>query len=136
MKPIPGSALTRRVIGCAIEVHRHLGPGLLESVYESCLCDELAAAGLPFVRQLRVPVIYKGRTLDEHYQMDVIVEETLALEIKAVHQVHPIHEAQLRTYLRLSALPLGLLLNFNALQMKDGISRIIGPAAVVPRTTR
>jgi GxxExxY protein len=107
MKPIPGSALTRRVIGCAIEVHRHLGPGLLENVYETCLCEELAVAGLPFVRQLRVPVIYKGRTPEEHYQMDVIVEETLALEIKTVHQVHPIHEAQLRTYLRLSGLPLG-----------------------------
>ena len=130
MAAIPGSALTGRVIGCAIEVHRHLGPGLLESVYETCLCDELSAAGLPFVRQRRIPVIYKGRTLDEYFQMDLIVEEQLALEIKAVHQVLPIHEAQLQTYLRLSGLPLGLLMNFNAARMKDGISRVLAPDAV------
>ena len=125
--------LSRRVIGCAIEVHRNLGPGLMESVYETCLCEELGAAGLPFVRQRHVPVTYKGRTLDEHYRMDVVVQETLVLEIKAVSQIHPLHEAQLRTSLRLSHLPPGLVLNFNALQLKDGISRVIGPDATTPR---
>jgi len=136
MTQLPSSTLTRRVIGCAIEVHKHLGPGLLESIYETCLCDELSAAGLPFARQRRIAVSYKGRTLDEYFQMDLIVEEQLALEIKAVNQVHPIHEAQLRTYLRLSNIPLGLLLNFNVTQMKDGVSRMIGPAAVVPKASR
>jgi GxxExxY protein len=130
MTQVPNNELSRRVIGCAIEVHRHLGPGLLESVYETCLCDELSTVGLTFDRQRRIPVVYKGRTLDDYYQMDLIVDETLALEIKAVHQVHPIHAAQLRTYLRLSGLPLGLLLNFNAVQMKDGIVRVAGRAAM------
>jgi GxxExxY protein len=136
MIPLPDNALSHGVIGCAIEVHRHLGPGLVESIYETCLCDELALAGLEFVRQQRIAVIYKGRTLDEHYQMDIVVAGTLVLEIKAVHQVHPIHEAQLRTYLRLSGLPPGLLLNFNSVQTKEGISRVIGPAATVSRTSR
>ncbi|MSP01851.1 MAG: GxxExxY protein [Acetobacteraceae bacterium] len=129
---MPTNDLTRRVIGCAIEVHRHLGPGLLEAVYESCLCEELASAGLPFVRQLSLPVVYKGKTLEHHFQMDVIVDEALVLEIKAVHQVHPIHEAPLLTYLKLSGSPLGLLMNFNAAQMKDGIRRVIGPNAPWP----
>jgi GxxExxY protein len=127
MKPVPHSDLTRRVIGCAIEVHRHLGPGLVESMYETCLCDELTEAGLSFDRQRRLPAVYKRRTLDGHYQLDVIVEETLVLEIKAVHQVHPIHQAQLMTYLRLSGTPLGLLMNFNTVLMKDGITRVLNP---------
>ncbi len=135
MVQLPDNALSHIVIGCAIEVHRHLGPGLVESIYETCLCDELSLSGLEFVRQQRIPVIYKERTLDEYYQMDLVVSGTLLLEIKAVHQVHPIHEAQLRTYLRLSGLPLGLLLNFNSVRMKEGISRVIGPAATVPRTS-
>ena len=88
---MPDSTLTRRVIGCAIEVHRTLGPGLLESVYEACLCEELATAGLTFARQRSLPVMYKSRMLDGHYQMDVVVEDALVLEIKAVHQVLPIH---------------------------------------------
>jgi GxxExxY protein len=127
-KPVPDAAFTRRVIGCAIEVHRTLGPGLLESIYEACLSDELASAGMTFARQLRLPVIYKGRTLDLCYQMDIVVEETLAVEIKSVHQVLPIHEAQLQTYLRLSGLPLGLLMNFNSVLMKDGVHRVLNPA--------
>ena len=127
MKPVPGNDLTRRVIGCAIEVHRHLGPGLVESIYETALCDELAEAGLSFARQRRLPAHYKNRVLDGHYQLDVIVEETLVLEIKAVQQVHPIRLAQLMTYLRLSATPLGLLMNFNAVLMKDGVTRVLNP---------
>jgi GxxExxY protein len=106
MKLIPNSQLTRRVIGCAIEVHRQLGPGLMESIYETCLCDELAEAGLAFARQRRLPALYKNRTLDGTFQIDIIVEEALVLEIKAVHQVHPLHQAQLMTYLRLSGVNL------------------------------
>jgi GxxExxY protein len=127
MKSMPHSDLTRRVIGCAIEVHRHLGPGLVESVYETCLCDELAEAGLTFARQRQLPILYKTRTLNGHFQLDVIVEEALVLEIKAVHQVHPIYQAQLMTYLRLSGTPLGLLMNFNIVLMKDGIIRVLNP---------
>jgi GxxExxY protein len=124
MIPIPDTTLSRRVIGCAIEVHRHLGPGLLESVYEACLCEELTAAGLPFARQRSMPVCYKGHTLDQSFQIDIIVEETLVLEIKSVTQIHPLHEAQLLTYLRLSGFQFGLLLNFNAARLTDGIRRI------------
>ena len=128
MMAIPDNALTRRVIGCAIEVHRHLGPGLLESGYEACLCDELTVAGLPFVRQCSLPVRYKNRTLNQFFQMDMIVAEALVLEIKAVHLIHPLYEAQLLTYLRLSGLSLGLLLNFNAVRMTDGIRRLASSA--------
>jgi GxxExxY protein len=124
MMPIPDTTLSRRVIGCAIEVHRHLGPGLLESVYESCLCEELKAASLAYARQRSLPVRYKGRSLDQAFQIDIIVEDTLVLEIKSVTQIHPLHEAQLLTYLRLSGYQLGLLVNFNAARLTDGIRRI------------
>ena len=117
------NGLTQRVIGCAIEVHRTLGPGLLESVYEVCLCRELVLAGIPFVRQQKIPVLYKGESVDCDLRIDVIVNQSLALEIKSVHQILPVHEAQLLTYLRVSGLPLGLLLNFNEATMKDGIRR-------------
>jgi GxxExxY protein len=135
---VPDDALTRRVIGCAIAVHRELGPGLLENVYETCLCDELEIAGLRYVRQRPLPLIYKGRDHNLHYTMDLVVDEVLVLEIKAVHQIHPTHEAQLLTYLRLSGLPLGLLLNFNAVQLKDGIRRKANttrPRGITPPTT-
>jgi GxxExxY protein len=125
MPPSPDPTLTRRVIGCAIEVHRHLGSGLLESVYETCLCDELTAANLPFVRRRMLPVHYKNKELDQYFQMDIIVAETLVLEIKSVLQIHPIHEAQLLTYLRLSGFPIGLLLNFNVIRLTEGIRRIV-----------
>jgi GxxExxY protein len=135
MKPVPDSQLTRRVIGCAIEVYRNLGPGLVESIYETCLCDELAEAGLAFVRQRRLPVLYKNRTLEGSFQLDVIVEETLVLEIKAVHQVHPLHQAQVMTYLRRSGAPLGLLMNFNTALMKDGIIRVLNPNGARQQTS-
>jgi GxxExxY protein len=128
MTPVPDAQLTRRVIGCAIEVHRHLGPGLVENIYETCLCDELAEAGLAFARQWRLPVLCKTRTLEGSFQLDIIVEETLLLEVKAVLQVHPLHQAQLMTYLRLSGVNLGLLLNFNAVLMKDRITRVLNSA--------
>ncbi len=135
MKPIPDSELPRRVIGCAIEVHRNLGPGLVESIYETCLCDELADARLAFARQRRVPVVYKNRTLEGSFQLDVIVEEMLVLEIKAVHLLHPLHPAQLMTYLRLGGAPLGLLLNFNTALMKDGIIRVLNPHGAPQRAS-
>jgi GxxExxY protein len=117
------SALTRRVIGCAIEVHRTLGPGLLEAVCETCLCHELALAGMAFVRQHRLPVIYKGHPVECDLKIDVIVEKALVLEIKSVTQVLPVHEAQLLTYLRVSGLKMGLLMNFNEETLKQGIRR-------------
>ena len=115
--------LTQKVIGCAIEVHRTLGPGLLETVYEVCLCRELGMGGIPFVRQQKIPVLYKGERVDCDLRIDVIVDRTLAVEIKVVQQVLPVHEAQLLTYLRVAGLPLGLLLNFNEPTMRDGIRR-------------
>ncbi len=121
--------LTRRVIGHAIEVHRHLGPGLIELVYETCLCAELADAGVSFERQKSVPIVYKGATLNRDFRIDLVIENMLVLEIKSVQQVHSIHEAQLQTYLHLSGLPVGLLMNFNSVRLKDGIKRILGPDA-------
>jgi GxxExxY protein len=117
--------LTDRVIGLAIDVHRALGPGLLESAYEECLCYDLKEAGLAFDRQLSLPVIYKSVKLDCAYRLDVVVEHKLLLEVKAVEKLLPIHEAQLLTYLRLSRLSTGLLLNFNATLLKDGIKRFV-----------
>lgn len=119
----PDNELTRTVIGHAIEVHRTLGPGLLESVYEACLCHEFARAGLPFVRQKRVPVLYKGVAVDCDLVIDVLVKNALVLEIKAVQQIMPVHEAQLLTYLRVSSMKLGLLMNFNVEVLKQGIRR-------------
>jgi hypothetical protein len=117
------NALTRRVIGCAIEVHRALGPGLLESVYEAALCREFEWAGIAFQRQVRLPIAYKGEPLDCDLRADLIVEQSLIVEVKAVHQVLPVHEAQLLTYLKASGLALGLLLNFNEETLKQGVRR-------------
>jgi GxxExxY protein len=114
---------SRRVIGCAIEVHRTLGPGLIESVYEACLCRELTQAGLAFVRQQKLPIIYKEQRLDFDLTIDVVVEQTLVLEIKSVSLLHPVHEAQLLTYLKLSGIRSGLLLNFNEVRLIDGLRR-------------
>ena len=94
MNAPPDNGLTRRIIGCAIEVHRHLGPGLLESVYEACMYDELTSVGLPFLSQRSFPVRYKDPALDQHFKVDIIVADTVILEIKAVHVIHPLHEAQ------------------------------------------
>jgi GxxExxY protein len=123
MDLIDAEPYSRRVIGCAIEVHKMLGPGLIESIYEACLCQELREAGLGFVRQQRLPVVYKGQHLDCDLRMDVVVEHTLLVEIKSVHMLHPVHEAQLHTYLNLSGLRVGLLLNFNEARLVDGIRR-------------
>ncbi len=117
--------LSAGVIGAAIEVHRHLGPGLLESAYEVCLSHELAQAGIPHERQVPLPVTYKGIALDCGYRIDVIVEGTLILELKAVDMLLAVHKAQLLTYLRLSGIRKGLLINFNTAQLRDGIVRMV-----------
>ncbi|MSP00383.1 MAG: GxxExxY protein [Acetobacteraceae bacterium] len=114
---------SRGVIGYAIEVHRHLGPGLLENAYQECLCFELRNAGIPHTPQRKLPIRYKGMELDCHYQMDIVVGDCLVVEIKAVERILPIHEAQLMTYLKLSQISLGLLLNFNSPMLKNGIVR-------------
>jgi GxxExxY protein len=119
---ISGS-LTKEIIGCAIEVHRALGPGLLESMYEECLCHELASSGLRFERQVVLPVRYKEIVLPCAYSADVIVAAEVVVELKAVEKVLPVHEAQLLTYLRLTKLRVGLLLNFNVATMRKGITR-------------
>jgi GxxExxY protein len=117
--------LSERVIGLAIDVHREIGPGLLESVYERCLCREFEHAGIPFVRQAMVPVFYKGERLDDGFRADVIVENAIILEIKAVAAVLPAHEAQLQTYLRMSRIRIGLIMNLAANRLKDGLRRLV-----------
>jgi GxxExxY protein len=117
--------LSNRIIGACIEVHKTLGPGLLETTYEECLCHELSLRGLSLERQKSLPVIYKGRQLDCGYRLDVVVENQIILELKSCGEIEPIHKAQLLTYLKLSGLNLGLLLNFNSPIMRDGIVRIV-----------
>jgi len=115
--------LTERIIGCAIEVHRHFGPGLLESVYESAMCIELSSRGLTFARQVGVPVYYKAQLLAEH-RPDLVVADRVIAEVKSVERVQPVHLAQILTYLRITGLRTGLLLNFNSAFMRDGIRRV------------
>ena len=117
--------LSTVIVGAAIEVHRVLGPGLLESAYQAALARELALRGLEFKREVSLPVAYKGVQLDCGYRLDFVVEEKVVVELKAVEKIEPIHMAQLMTYLRLSGKKLGLLLNFNAPQMKEGIRRVV-----------
>jgi GxxExxY protein len=117
--------LTERIIGLAIEVHRTIGPGLLESVYEACLCLELKRAGIPFRRQVSMPVVYKGTLISLGFRADIVVEDTVILEIKGVAAFIPAHEAQILTYLRMSHVRVGLLLNFHATRLKDGIQRFV-----------
>jgi GxxExxY protein len=117
--------LTDRIIGLAIEVHRRTGPGLLESVYAACMCFELEHADIPFAPQVNIPVTYKGMKIPLGFRADILVAETVILEIKAVPTVVPAHEAQLRTYLRMSGIPVGLLLNFHALRLIDGLKRFV-----------
>jgi GxxExxY protein len=117
--------LTDGIIGAALEVHRHLGPGLLESTYEECLCHELRLCELAFERQKPLPLEYKGIKLDCGYRTDMIVENKVVLELKCVDSIAPVHEAQLLTYLRLSGLKVGLILNFHVALMRDGIKRLV-----------
>ena len=115
--------LTEQIIGAAIEVHRELGPGLLESAYEECLCHELYFRNLAFQRQIDLPVGYKNLKLDCGYRLDIVVEDAIVVELKSTEQLLPIHHAQLLTYLRLSGKKIGLLINFNVAVLKNGIVR-------------
>jgi GxxExxY protein len=117
--------ISRKVIGCAIEVHRLLGPGLLESSYEACLSRELALQGIDHVTQAPQTIEYKGVRLDCGYRIDILVENSLIVELKSVKAINPIHEAQLLTYMKLSGISTGLLLNFNVPLLKHGIKRFV-----------
>ncbi len=117
--------LSNRVIGCAIEVHRELGPGLLESTYEQCLAHELKLNGIAFTLQQSLPVTYKGLHLDCGYRVDVLVQNKLILELKSVETITGIHQAQLITYMKLANIQAGLLLNFNVTKLKDGMKRFV-----------
>ncbi|SRX75611.1 GxxExxY protein [Aequorivita antarctica] len=117
--------LSSKIIGACIEVHKQLGPGLLESTYEVCLAHELRTLGLEFKQQVPLPVIYKGIKLNAGYRIDMIVEESIIIEIKSIEVLAPIHTAQILTYLKLKDLKLGLLINFNSVKVVDGIKRII-----------
>lgn len=117
--------LPHRVIGCALEVHRALGPGLLESAYERCLAHELRSQNVAFASQQPLPIAYKGVHLDAGYRVDFLVENALIVELKAVERLLAIHEAQLLTYMRLAHIKTGLLINFNMLRLKDGIRRFV-----------
>jgi GxxExxY protein len=117
--------LSNRAIGCAIEVHKTLGPGLLESAYEQCLAHELNTAGLSFVRQKPLPVHYKGVDLDCGYRLDFMIEDKLIVELKSIDKLQKIHDAQILTYMRLTRLNVGLLINFNEVLLKNGIKRFV-----------
>lgn len=117
--------LSRRVIGCAIEVHRELGPGLLESTYSHCLAYELDRANISYCLEWPVPLEYKGNHLDCGYRIDLLVEGTLIVELKATSTISPVHEAQILTYMRLAAVHVGLLMNFNVAMLRDGIRRFV-----------
>jgi len=117
--------ITEKIIGCAIEVHRNLGPGLLESAYEKCLCYELTQAGFEYKQPLPLPVIYKGINLECGYRMDVVVEDLVIVEIKAIERILPVHEAQLLPYLKLYNKKVGLLMNFHVPMLKSGLKRIV-----------
>ena len=118
------NGLTGEVIGAAIEVHKALGPGLLESAYEECLCHELRLRGIQFERQVELPIEYKGTKLNCGYRMDVVADDQVILELKSCEALHPIHEAQLLTYLRLTGRKVGLLINFNVPILREGIKRL------------
>ena len=117
--------LSSNILGSAIEIHKILGPGLLESAYEECLCHEFNVRGLLYERQKPLPILYKAKKLDCGYRLDLVVEDKIILELKACEKIEPIHKAQLLTYLKISGLNLGLLLNFNVPLMREGITRVV-----------
>jgi GxxExxY protein len=116
---------TEAIIGAAIEVHRHLGPGLLESAYEECLCEELLLRKITYKRQVILPVTYKTKKLDIGYRIDLLVNDEVVVELKTVESILPIHEAQTQTYMRLGGRQVGLILNFNVTVLKNGIKRLV-----------
>jgi GxxExxY protein len=128
--------LTEQIIGSAIAVHKELGPGLLELAYEQCLCHELSLRGIAFRRQVDLPVTYKGVKLDCGYKMDVVVEDSVVVELKTVEKLLPVHGAQLLTYLKLYRRPVGLLINFNVPVLKDGLKRIVNHFIDSPASLR
>ena len=117
--------LTYKIIGCAFKVHSTLGPGLLESTYEHCLAQELAMKGILFERQIGLPLIYENIRIDAGYRLDLMVENKVILELKSVDQIAPVHKAQLLTYMKLSGKRIGILINFNVADLKEGICRMI-----------
>ena len=117
--------LSGEVIGAAIDVHRELGPGLLEKVYEECLCKELTIRDIPFRRQMSIPIMYKGEKLDSSYRCDLWVDDRIIVEVKCVEALHPIHKAQLMGYLKMVDNRLGLLINFNVRFLREGIERVV-----------
>jgi GxxExxY protein len=117
------ASLTETIIGAAIEVHRHLGPGLLESVYEECMCEELRLRNVPFRCQIELPVVYKGRETGGKYRIDLIVADEVLVELKSIERILAVHEAQLLTYLKLTGKRVGLLINFNVSVLHRGIMR-------------
>ncbi|TVR89840.1 MAG: GxxExxY protein [Saprospirales bacterium] len=119
------NAISRKIIGAAIEVHRQLGPGLLESSYQQCLFHELMSRGLRASNEVPLPIVYKGQKLDAGYRLDLLVEDKVVVEVKSAEALAKIHFAQLLTYLRLKDKKLGLLINFNTLLLKDGIQRVV-----------
>jgi GxxExxY protein len=119
------NGITGGIIAAAIEVHRHLGPGLLESAYQECVCYELSQMGLSFSREVHLPLSYKGLHLGCNYRIDLLVEDAIVVELKSVEQILPIHSAQLLTYLKAAHKQIGLLINFNVPVLKDGIKRIV-----------
>jgi len=125
--------ITEKIIGAAIEVHRELGPGLLKAVYEECLAWELRESSVSCERQKPIPVSYKGRTLDADYRIDLIVDAMVVVEVKAVDALHPVHFAQLLSYLVLTNSPLGLLINFNEAHLIEGVHRVANKNANLPR---
>lgn len=128
--------LTGKVIASAIAVHKELGPGLLESTYEACLSYELLDLGLNVERQKQLPVIYRGQQIDCGYRIDLQIDGRLIVELKSVEKLLPIHTAQLLSYLRLSSLQVGLLLNFNVLQLKDGLQRVVNQYPECPQRSQ
>lgn len=117
--------LTYKIISCAIEVHRHLGPGLLESAYQKCLVYELDKAGLKYEVEKSMPLVYKELELEQGYRMDIVVEDNVVVELKSTDKILDVHEAQILTYMKLGDYPLGLLINFNVSLLKNGINRFI-----------
>ena len=130
------NAVTDRIISAAIEVHRHLGAGLLESAYQERLCHELSILGMSFERQVPLPVVYKGIQLDCGYRLDLVVEDIIIVEIKAVEDFAPVHHSQLLTYLKLTNKRVGLLINFHVPVLKNGLKRIVNRYAGPPLTPR
>jgi GxxExxY protein len=117
--------ITQRIIGCAIEVHKNLGPGLLESAYEECLVYDLHRAGLNTIRQQPVPIVYKDVKLECGYRIDILVENSVVVELKVLEEINPVHEAQILTYMKFARKKYGLLINFNVTVLKNGIRRFI-----------